>query len=60
MGVGKALDESDELPFQSKSLEQQHWYVTMHSAYADQQAGDDRLEASLWYVSFIFRPIDLY
>ena len=27
MGVGKALDESEELPFQSKSLEQQHWYV---------------------------------
>jgi hypothetical protein len=29
MGVGKALDESEELPFQSKSLEQQHWYVTV-------------------------------
>jgi hypothetical protein len=27
MGVGKALDEGEELPFQSKSLEQQHWYV---------------------------------
>lgn len=27
MGVGKALDENAELPFQSKSLEQQHWYV---------------------------------
>lgn len=25
MGVGKALDEGEELPFQSKSLEQQHW-----------------------------------
>jgi len=41
MGVGKALDESDELPFQSKSLEQQHWYVTMKSTFADKQAGDD-------------------
>jgi len=29
MGVGKALDESEELPFQSKSLEQQHWYVPL-------------------------------
>jgi hypothetical protein len=27
MGVGKALDEREELPFQSKSLEQQHWYA---------------------------------
>lgn len=25
MGVGKALDEGEVLPFQSKSLEQQHW-----------------------------------
>ena len=35
MGVGKALDESDELPFQSKSLEQQHWYVTVNITCAD-------------------------
>ena len=31
MGVGKALDDGEELPFQSKSLEQQHWYVYLIS-----------------------------
>jgi hypothetical protein len=43
MGVGKALDESEELPFQSKSLEQQHWYVpiTLHVLM-------DRLEMIDW------------
>ena len=25
MGVGKERDETEELPYQSKSLEQQHW-----------------------------------
>lgn len=25
MGVGKALEDGEQLPFQSKSLEQQHW-----------------------------------